>query len=186
MQPPPTPIPAPAPAVDPTTAVEVWTAFGTWFGGIATAAAVAVALWISHRDWSRADADRREREVEGRDQEKAQARLIVSQLLPDATNRVSVLNESTAAVFNVFPEYSVTGREDGLDAAVDAMLQVPHDVIPAHGRWTVPVMYLGDDGSVVTTLDYYWSQADRVTITFADSAGLRWRRTNNSEPERMT
>jgi hypothetical protein len=160
--------------------VEVWTAIGTWFGGIATAAAVAVALLISHRDWSCADAERRDRE-------KAQARLIVSQLLPDAKNRVSVLNESTAAVFNVFPEYSVTGREDvGLGAAVDATLPVPHDVIPAQGRWTVPVMYLGDDGSVVAATDYYWSQADQVTITFTDSAGLRWRRINNSEPERVT
>lgn len=39
-------------------------AIGTWFGGLATATAVGVALWISHRDRSRADSERRDRDLE--------------------------------------------------------------------------------------------------------------------------
>ena len=127
---------------------------GTWFGGIATAAAVAVALWISHRDWRRADAERR-------DQEKAQARLVVSRVAPSASRRVEIVNNSpTQPVLRVVPEYAVTGREDGLRGVVSPTEIVPRDVLGPGEMWSVPVMYLADDGSVGATDDYYWSQHD--------------------------
>ena len=47
------------------------------------------------------------------------------------------------------------------------------------------VTYFDADGSLVATDAYYWSQEDTITITFTDSAGRRWKRVNNSEPERV-
>ena len=45
---------------------------GEWFGGLATALAVAVALWVAIRDGRRRDEDRR-------DEQAAQARHVVSE-----------------------------------------------------------------------------------------------------------
>jgi hypothetical protein len=159
--------------------VHMLSVIGIWFGGIATTVAVGVALWISHRDWRRADAERR-------DQEKAQARLVVSRVAPSASHRVEIVNNSpTQAVLRVVPEYAVTGRDDGLRGAVSPTEIVPRDVLGPGETWSVPVMYLADDGSLVATNDYYWSQQDTITITFTDGTGLRWKRVNNSTPERL-
>lgn len=102
-----------------------------------------------------------------------------------ASRRVEIVNNSpTQPVLRVVPEYAVTGREDGLRGVVSPTEIVPRDVLGPGEMWSVPVMYLADDGSVGATDDYYWSQQDTITITFTDGAGLRWKRVNNSEPER--
>ena len=174
----PTPPPTPTTAPDPTTAVELWSVIGIWFSGIATASAVGVALWSSRCDRRRADAERR-------DQEKAQARLVVSRVASEASQRVRIVNNSSAQVLNVLPEYSVTGREDRLQGTVSSTETVPRDVLDPGEEWPVSVTYFDADGSLVATDAYYWSQEDTITITFTDSAGRRWKRVNNSEPERV-
>ncbi|MDQ3154081.1 MAG: hypothetical protein M3R63_20960 [Actinomycetota bacterium] len=77
----------------------MWSVVGTWFGGVVTVIAVGVALWIAHHDWRRADAERR-------DQERAQARLIVvdvdvGPIGPGGGVTMRVANHSDAPVFQV-------------------------------------------------------------------------------------
>ncbi len=161
--------------------IQVLTVIGIWFGGLATAGAVTGALWVAHRNWQRADAEQQ-------DQRKAQARLVVSQVRPDGCKRVGVVNHSTAPVFDVEPEYAVNGREDGLSgqvSATTAMMEVPRAVLPPGQEWVIEVMYLDASGAIYGTSDYFLGQTDTITIAFTDSNGLRWRRVNNSEPERV-
>ncbi len=78
-----------------------------------------------------------------------------------ASRRVEIVNNSpTQPVLRVVPEYAVTGREDGLRGVVSPTEIVPRDVLGPGEMWSVPVMYLADDGSVGATDDYYWSQHD--------------------------
>lgn len=170
--------PVSVPQADPTTAVEVWSAIGTWFGGLATVTAVVAALMIAHRDWSRADRERR-------DEEKAQARLVVSRLLMKAAERFEVVNNSSEPVFDLDVDYVADDRSDGLRGELNPAQPMLGDVLSPGESWPLLVMYLDADGGVVATNEFNHPQGDKVTISFTDSNGRRWRRVNNSPPERV-
>jgi hypothetical protein len=161
-----TPPPAPTSAPDPTTAVDLLGVIGTWFGGIATAAAVGVALWISHRDWRRADAERR-------DQEKMQARLIWADFGEPIADEMKVFNSSAAPVFEV------TGKL--LGRYQSGARQGTLHVRPAR------VLNSGDQLRLKTELDiaelpegksinFAAQPTDvRLVVQFVDAAGRRWK-----------
>jgi hypothetical protein len=151
-----------------TDSVANWVAaIGQCLGAVGTLAAVGVALWLAR--W-----ERRRDTAERRDEEKAQARLVVSRLLFDATNRVAVLNNSSAQVLDVDVVYSADDRPDGLVGELRPMQPLPIDVLKPGESETLSVMYLSADrDAVVATDECYRSQGDKVTITFTDSNGRR-------------
>ena len=163
-----------------TDSVANWVgAIGQWAGAIGTLASVGVALWLAR--WGR-----RRDTAERRDEEKAQARLVVSRLLFDATNRVAVLNNSSAQVLDVDVVYWADDRPDGLVGELRPMQPLPIDVLKPGESETLSVMYLTADRDAVVAIDkYYHPQGDKVTITFTDSNGRRWCRVNNSSPKRV-
>lgn len=112
---------------------------GQWVGAIGTIAAVVVALRLARWERRRDTTERRDEE------EKAQARLVVSRLLFDATNRVAVLNNSSAPVLGVDVIYSADDHPDGLVGKLHPMQPLPIDFLKPGESETLSVMYLSAD-----------------------------------------
>lgn len=171
-----TPPLAPAPAPNPTTAVEVWAAVGVWTGALATSTAVGVALWISHRDWRRADA-------KGRDRAKAQARLVEIGL-PTRRTLVMAYNHSDSPVFKVLPEFLV--EYDDPDLIGHFTDTEPFRVLAAGADRACTVTVRHRNGDLIEPRAPVASPVRlHLAVTFTDAAGLRWRRVGQDEPERI-
>ena len=180
MQPTPTPPPTtPTTAPDPTTAVEVLSVIGIWFGGIVTAVAVGVALWISHRDWARADAERR-------DQEKAQARLVEIARRGGSLAGVAVYNHSKEPVFDVVPEFIL--HYDDPDLRGHPADGAPLPMLDAGRDRFCGATVRRHNGELLGSQEYRSSPVryEEMSVTFTDAAGRRWRRRGRTEPVRIT
>jgi len=175
----------PAPrAADLTTAVEVWTAIGTVSGAVFTAGAVGVALLISHRDWRRAEDDRRDREM-------AQARLIVVAPPGGGGNRhiaLSVTNWSTAPVFEVVVDFVVHYEDPALRGLPVGGTPETVLVLPAGAHHVYSVQIVDPDGNPVVataTSPIHVPVRRELSVTFLDAAGLKWRRAWPGQPQRV-
>jgi hypothetical protein len=70
---------------------------------------------------------------------------VVLHLLFDATNRVEVVNHSTAPVLDVDVVYLADGSPDGLIGELSPMQLLPIDVLNPGESETLSVMYLSAD-----------------------------------------
>ncbi|MCP3803918.1 hypothetical protein NLX83_32085 [Allokutzneria sp. A3M-2-11 16] len=150
-----------------------WGAVGTWVGACATTAAVVAALWIAGRD-------ARVREAERADRDKAQARLLVVVM----ANRgqfvtVRVENHSAAPLFDV----TLTHVEPALGWRFGpSTVQRPsQDILKAGEHFQRNIELLGGNGEPQRVPDLGYS----FTFEFVDSAGLRWSRRDDAEPQRV-
>ncbi|SDM63354.1 hypothetical protein [Allokutzneria albata] len=150
-----------------------WGAVGTWVGAFATTAAVVAALWIAGRD-------ARVRRAERADRDKAQARLLVVVM----ANRgefltVRVENHSAAPLFDVALTHVEPAPAWRLGPST---VQRPtHEVLKAGEHFQRNIELLDGNGEPQRVPDVEYS----FTFEFVDSAGLRWSRRDNAEPQRV-
>lgn len=158
-------------------------ALGSIIGGIGTATALLVTLWIVRREAvDRRSADLR-RDEERRDEERRQARLVygavgkIEEYEGGSELHVDVFNHSDAPVWEV----SVRAPGLGHDRPVHIERVNPHSS-EANGwrdapeRWALWNLGPGCPGTP------QWVDLD---VTFVDNTGRRWRRTGRAEPVRL-
>lgn len=146
---------------------------GEWVGGLASAIAVGVALWVAIRDG-------RLREEDRKDQQAAQARLVIVESTPDMFGgiiRVRVTNQSESPIFAVIVE-AVHVSPDPLRVRFPEEHSWPRldakEAVTAVFR-----SYRMDQRVLADVREPNRASAD---ISFVDSAGLRWRRWANTPP----
>jgi hypothetical protein len=167
-------------------------ALGSLLGGIFTAAAFGGTLLLLSRD-SRARRElERAREVERRDDERRQARLVYVTLapVPEAAVKMGYTSWDNAAVF-----VEVFNHSD--EPIWDARIPLPgreHDplLIDRVGPQASDV-----EGWLKAPQDWYFkhygvrgsaekARGVQLDVMFVDNAGRRWRRSGRSEPVRLT
>jgi hypothetical protein len=134
-----------------------------WVAGLGSVAAFG-ALYVAISQW-------RSAQVERRDQEAGQARLMIAELVTDRAlyqewgvtddlSRAVVRNHSDAPVFN-----AIVKKEPNPGSHVTAPVLQP-------GETTSPVAVTG------------WEQVDTLIITFTDAHRRDWERLGNGQPRR--
>lgn len=153
-------------------AVELGSA-GEWVGGLATAVAVGVALWVAIRGG-------RLREEDRKDQQAAQARLVIVEAVPDMFGgyiRVKVTNQSEAPIFAVVIE--------SIHVSPDPMrVRFPdeHSWARLDAKTTMTAVFRSYEMDGRVLADVREPNLASADVSFVDSAGLRWRRWANTPP----
>lgn len=160
------------------TDADRWSIAAAWVSALATYMAVIFALYIAHRDWRRADRDRR-------DAEAAQARLVTITSAQDGTHHnVTVQNHSTSPVFAlVLFNVSLVGSQ--LDFATWEHLDGRRgyeEMAPPGSEYYFHIVLRDSSGVAIEARirDHLM-----VTIRFMDAAGLYWQRTGVEQPRRV-
>lgn len=160
---------------------QTFAAAGQWVGALGSVAAIAVALGIAHRDWRRADAERR-------DSEKAQARQIwptvvlypkVANSSNDPVGAVVVANDSHAPIFHVGVD-RVTGpiNMDGSSfSASDRSVRIEAGQKPTFDAPQFRVARFPAEAGIT-------ADAFTVSVRFMDASQRWWLRTGVADPVR--
>jgi hypothetical protein len=159
----------------------------TWFGGVggwlaafATVAAVLVALSIANRDRAHLQAERRDREA-------GQARVVLAELTRSQIVVVEVTNHSESPIMALVLEYVSNDENPEWGWKLNENThQGPAEisVLPAGESHSYPVRFT-DNAGEVRLLERGPQLNFHFRISFTDSCGLRWHRSNNEQPERI-
>lgn len=150
-----------------------WGSVGEWVGGLATAAAVVVALAV-------AISDSRRRDEERKDVQAAQARLVTVETHPDMMGGVlfvKVTNHSASPVFALIIE-AVHATPDPVRACFTGKREWPR--LDSNASEQAGCFIFEMDG--ITPAKVEPPRIVSADVSFVDSAGLRWRRWNNTPP----
>ncbi|WP_253775644.1 hypothetical protein [Goodfellowiella coeruleoviolacea] len=166
------------------TDADVFAAWGQVLGAAFTLAAVLVALSVSVVDGRRWRAERR-------DQEVTQARLVLVDLTEARSFRLVITNHSASPVMHLTVE-NVQAWSGGVRST---RWVLPEWLYPGE-LWhqSVRIQEVMAPGDAISfkynpewpeVPDHPFPTAVSVTYSFTDAAGLRWRRTDYEEPERV-
>lgn len=169
---------------------DIFAGWGQWFGAIGSIAAVAVALWVAFRDGRR-------RDVERRDQEKAQARTITSRVgtvavtmgpIRGTVPAVWIENHGTAPITNIILESvsAFVGDQRRTKWSIsDHADQSPYIVAPVIGPGQAEAAEPLRFTDAEETSRWPDPTTASVTFAFTDALGLTWRKADNGEPQRL-
>lgn len=144
-----------------------------WAGATGTVAAVIVALWVAIKD-------ARQRKSERKDEQAAQARLVVVDAHEDVIGgflAITVTNHSASPVFAVVVE-TVHVTPDPLRVRFVGHREWIR--IDAGERKQAACQLFAMDGTTLATVKA--PSIVSADVSFVDSAGLRWRRWGNTPP----
>lgn len=169
-------------AADAPTSADWLAAWGQVGGAVATTAAVVVALWLAARDqrWRRADQTARD---------AAQARLVTVEI---DYNIDSSPVKITAVITN-------SSQSPILDVAIDKVRNLKQPDLQWRFRTDLPgeraYAWALRTGQTLESLIEFYETAEptqsvvpdffnELTVSYTDTNGHRWQRTNNWEPEK--
>ncbi|MEU4804335.1 hypothetical protein [Actinosynnema sp. NPDC023587] len=155
---------------------DEWAALGQWAGGIGSAAAVIVALWIAHRDWTRA------RTAEAAEHQ-AQALLVLAEVVD---KEIRVTNHGSRPVLRlVVPRLYWPGG--GIRADRHEFAPPVKSILLPGGTWNAPLPNSGTPKGNMLMIMKMLAGGNGVSaeLRWTDSHGNHWARRGEEAPRLM-